>query len=111
MGNSPCDWILSLVRPLSRGQEPYDHLDYHLDIPQRDQKVEHASEGIRNAKLVNLALEPQKCEVRDLDSTMEPSANLSPLYDALDTVDRQPEHVTRRDARSGSDNVSSSSSS
>ena len=86
MGNSPCDWILSLVRPLSRGREPY-------------------------ANLVYLALETQKCEVRDLDSTMEPSANLSPLYDALDTVDRQPEHVTRRDARSGSDNVSSSSSS
>ena len=82
MGNSLCDWILSLVRPLKRGREPY-------------------------ANLVYLALENQKCEVM----VLEPSAKLSPLYDALVIAVRQPELGTRRDARSGSDNASSSSSS
>ena len=67
---------------MSRGREPY-------------------------ANLVYLALETQKCEVM----VLEPSANLSPLYDALVIVVRQPELGTRRDARSGSDNASSSSSS
>ena len=57
--------------------------------------------------MVYLALENQKCEVM----VLETSAKLSPLYDALVIAVRQPELGTRRDVRSGSDNVSSSSSS
>ena len=53
----------------------------------------------------NLALELQKCEVGYVDPTMDPSTNVSLQYDALDTVDRQPGHGTRRGALSGSDNV------
>ena len=52
-----------------------------------------------------LALELQRCEVGDLDITMDPSTTTILHSGALDIVDRQPEHGTWRDAHNGSKNA------